>query len=102
MYLHMKLRLDSLDEFKSNSSRVVKGGGLKIHCISFVGSNPTCCIKGPIAQLVRASVLYAEGHGFKPHWVHFRKVYNFNGNNIIGSNPIIPNRSIIIILTNNN
>ena len=28
----------------SRDSRVVKGAGLKIPCVSFVGSNPTSCI----------------------------------------------------------
>ena len=29
------------------------------------------CHQGPVAQLVRASVLWAEGRGFDPRWDHF-------------------------------
>ena len=33
------------EEEKNQCSRVVKGGGLKIPCVSFVGSNPTTSTK---------------------------------------------------------
>ena len=43
-----------------------------LRCCIFgcVGSNPTRCTKGPVAQLVRAPVLWAGGRGFKPLRVH--------------------------------
>ena len=35
-----------------SNSRVVKGDRLKICCISFVGSNPTCCMGHNIVRLL--------------------------------------------------
>lgn len=52
---------------------------LKFRCMCLLNNLMHITIYGPVAQLVRVLVLWAEGRGFEPRWDYFFH-YNFNLN----------------------